>query len=309
MVTGGDRRPPGPEDPPTAGRVAVASAPTVEDDRVTVVVASRNRREDLARTLGRHHAPTVLVDNGSGDGTTPMVQARFGHVHTIHLPYNAGAYGRTEGARAARTDFVAFADDDSWWAPGSLKMAADLLVANPRVAAVVARILVGPGGELDPFCRLLASSPLPPASSGHPSLLGFVACATMVRRGAFLDVGGFDDIVRFPGEEERVAYDLVDDGYELIYASEVVVHHHPSPRRSAPRVRVRAVTRSAVLTAILRLPWPTVRQRAALALRGGSPTRLGLWDSARDAVRANRTRRVVGPPVLHRLEMLRNQPA
>ena len=42
--------------------------------RVTVVIATRNRRDELLRTLGRLTAlpeqpPVIMVDNGSSDGS------------------------------------------------------------------------------------------------------------------------------------------------------------------------------------------------------------------------------------------------
>ena len=148
--------------PDTTGR-------PVEDERVTVVVASRNRRDDLVLTLRRHRAPVILVDNGSRDGTIEFVSAEFPDVRMIRMGRNAGAFGRTICAQAAGTEFVAFADDDSWWAAGALRMAADLLSGNPAVAAVVGHILVGPEARPDPFCVVLEQSPLPAASTGHPS--------------------------------------------------------------------------------------------------------------------------------------------
>ena len=49
---------------------------------------------------------------------------------------NLGAAARTLGARAATTPFVAFSDDDSCWAPGSLASAAiDLRRAGRRLRA------------------------------------------------------------------------------------------------------------------------------------------------------------------------------
>ena len=287
-----------------ADRIAARAPQPIEDDRVTVVVASRNRCADLALTLGRHRAPVILVDNGSQDGTDALVRAAFPDVRTIRMGTNAGAFGRTMGARAAETEFVAFADDDSWWSAGSLRTAADLLAGNPAVAVVVGKILVGPLARPDPFCRVMEQSPLPVSSSGHRSLLGFVACATMVRRRAFLDVGGFDDVVRFPGEEERVALDLVDRGHVLIYAPEVVIHHHPSANRAAPAARVRAVTRSTLLSAVQRLPWGIVLRRARHALLAGTPERLGAWDAVRELPRALARRQLVGSQVRDMLAVL-----
>jgi GT2 family glycosyltransferase len=275
----------------------------IEDPRVTVVVVSRNRRDELLETLGRHRARTVLVDNGSTDGTADAVRARHPDVEVVTLDRNLGAYARTLGARRAGTPFVAFADDDSWWAPGSLRAAADVLHAHRRVALVAARVLVGPTERLDPVCVEMAASPLRLEGLG-PRLLGFVACGAMVRTDAFLAVGGFDRIVRFPGEEERVALDLTEAGWALVYRDDVVVHHHPSPQRHGPAARVRAITRASLLTAVLRLPARQVLARARAALLAGAPGRRALLDAARELVPAAGARRVTAPYVLADLALL-----
>ena len=202
---------------------------------VSVVVASRNRRAELLATIPRHEAPVVLVDNASTDGTAAAVRQAHPEVTVLALDRNEGAYARTRGVARAGTPFVAFADDDSWWAPGDLARAVAIMRAHPRLAVLNARILVGPEERLDPVCTEMAASPLgtPPDLPG-PALLGFVACGALVRTDAFDAVGGFDSVVRFPGEEERLALDLAAAGWGLAYVDSVTVHHHPSPRRDAP---------------------------------------------------------------------------
>lgn len=69
--------------------------PTMEYARVTVVVASRNRRKELLRSLGHHRAPVVLVDNGSTDGTPDAVRRTYPHVEVVELGENRAAAGRT----------------------------------------------------------------------------------------------------------------------------------------------------------------------------------------------------------------------
>jgi GT2 family glycosyltransferase len=239
---------------------------------VTVVVASRNRREELLATIPRHEAPVVLVDNASTDGSAEAVRAAYPEVTVLALDRNLGAAGRTLGVARAGTPFVAFADDDSWWAPGDLARAVGIMRAHPRLAVLNARILVGPEERLDPVCTQMARSPLPaPPGSPGPSLLGFVACAALVRTEAFEAVGGFDPVVRFPGEEERVALDLAAAGWELAYVDEVTIHHHPSPVRHAPGRRQAAVWRSRLLTALMRLPVTDVAGTIVGALRAGRP--------------------------------------
>jgi hypothetical protein len=280
-------------------------APDVEDPRVTVVVASRDRREELLQSLARHRAPVILVDNGSSDGSVAAVREHRPWVDVVDLGRNLAAAGRTIGVRRARTPYVAFADDDSWWAPGSLRTAADALERYPSTAVVNVRTLVGPEERPDPFCDLLASSPLPgEVPLPGPRILGFMACAAMVRRDAFLAVGGFDDVVRFPGEEQRLAWDLTGAGWSLAYLDAAVVHHHPSPLRHGAERRRRAIARSSALTAVMRLPAGRLAARLRTLAAAGRPERLGVLDALRDLRPALRARRVVPGGVLADLDLL-----
>lgn len=127
-----------------------------------------------------------------------------------------------------------------------------------------------------------------------PSVLGFLACAAVVRREAFLGVGGFDDVVFFPGEEERVALDLAAAGWGLAYVEEVVAHHLPSSARSTPVQRQALIERNGVLTALMRRPWPVVRRRWSQRTVPLQESRVAL---ARRAARALRRRRPLPPHV------------
>jgi GT2 family glycosyltransferase len=258
---------------------------------VTVVVASQNRRADLLTTLPRHEARVVLVDNASTDGTVEAVRAAHPEVTVLPLDRNHGAHGRTLGVARAGTPFVAFADDDSWWAPGDLAKAVAVMRAHARLAVLNARILVGPEERLDPVCREMAHSPLgtPPDLPG-PALLGFVACGAVVRREAFEAVGGFDPVVRFPGEEERLALDLATAGWGLTYVDGVTVHHHPSPQRHSPARRQVAIWRSRLLTAVMRLPLPDLAGVLVAAVGSGRPGLEGLARAVPDLPGALRRR-------------------
>jgi GT2 family glycosyltransferase len=261
---------------------------------VTVVVASRNRRDDLLASLPRHEAPVVLVDNASTDGTVQAIRQAHPQVTVLGLDRNQGAGARTVGVRHAGTEFVAFADDDSWWAPGDLARAVGIMRAHPRLALLNARILVGPEERLDPLCAHMAASPLgTEADLPGPSLLGFVACAALVRTAAFDEVGGFDPVVRFPGEEERVALDLAAAGWGLAYVDAVTVHHHPSARRHSSGRRRAAVWRSRVLTAVMRMPAPTVLATARDAVLDGPRGWEGLLRAVPDLPAALRRRRPI----------------
>jgi GT2 family glycosyltransferase len=239
--------------------------------RVSVVIATRNRGPELVGTLARLRAlheqpPIVVVDNGSTDGTAELVRAHHPGVQVVGLRRNRGGAARTVGARLVDSPYVAFSDDDSWWAPGALSRAADLLDHHPRLAVLAARVLVGPEERLDPVCAEMAHSPLPAADDlPGPSVLGFIACGAVVRRTAFLELGGFDVRLGVGGEEELLSVDLATRGWGLAYVDEVVAHHHPSPSRD-PSGRRRVQVRNALWSAWLRRPLGgAARQTAHLA--------------------------------------------
>jgi N-acetylglucosaminyl-diphospho-decaprenol L-rhamnosyltransferase len=247
------------------------------DARIGVVVLTHDRPGELARTLAQMVAlpeqpRVVVVDNG---GTTDRGLARrFPGVRVLRLPRNLGAAGRNAGVACLSTPYVAFCDDDTWWAPGALRRAADLLDAHPRLGLVTGKVLVGSDRRLDPTCAEMARSPLddPPGLPGR-AVLGFLCAATMVRRRAFLEVGGFEPRFFIGGEEALLAIDLAAAGFALAYVDGIVVHHHPSTRREALRRR-RLLLRNALWCAWLRRPVP-----AALRLTMGT-ARAHLSDSA-----------------------------
>lgn len=276
-------------------------------ERVTIVVASRDRREELARSLPRHEAPVVLVDNDSSDGSAQWVAEHLPHVTVLRLPRNRGAVARTIGVREVSTPYVAFADDDSWWAPGALAQAVQVLDAHPRLAVLAGRVLVGPDERLDTVSTLMSESPLGTADDlPGPSVLGFLACAVVVRREAFEQAGGYDDVIEFCGEEERLALDLASLGWGMAYVHDVVAHHHPSASRD-PAGRRRLAHRNEVLTAVLRRPWPVV-WRQVRATAAGPVGRAAIRDAAPRLPRALARRRVV-PSHVEAARLLLDTPA
>lgn len=227
-------------------------------ERLTVIILTYNRAAELRRTLERLRSlpaqvPLIVVDNASRDGTAAMVRSAFPEVTLISLPRNLGAAGRNAGARCARTEYIAFCDDDTWWAPGALERAVGLLDAHAVVAVLSARVLVGPEESDDPACSVMASSPLPSEGLPGPALLGFLAGAAVMRRVPFLQAGGYEPRFFIGGEEALLTLDLVSSGWKVVYAPQLVVHHYPSALRE-PDGRYVNLVRNALWVAWMRLP-------------------------------------------------------
>ncbi len=190
---------------------------------------------------------------------------------------------------------------DPWAAP------LHLFDVHPQVAVMTGRILVGPEDREDPICGELEQSPLPdePDLPGYP-LLGFLAGASVIRRSAFLEVGGFESRFFIGGEEELLALDLATQGWSLRYVPELVVHHHPSPNRDAASRRWHLL-RNALWSAWLRRPLHSALRETVRLIRTSPRDRtalLGFSHALAGLPWVLRQRRVVPPWVEHRLSLL-----
>src|SRR5947207_499564 len=103
------------------GRVSEASL------RVTVVVPARNAEATLGRALDaiasqRLDEPweTIVVDDGSSDGTAGIAEGAPGDVTVLRAGAAGPAAARNRGAEAARGEMLAFTDADCFPAPGWL---------------------------------------------------------------------------------------------------------------------------------------------------------------------------------------------
>jgi GT2 family glycosyltransferase len=279
------------------------------DPRVSVVVLTHDRPRELARTLAElrrlPEAPRiVVVDNASRPGVVDAVLADVPGVERVRCAENRGAAGRNAGVARVQTPYVAFCDDDTWWAPGALALAADLLDAHPDIGAVAARVLVGEAQSLDPTCETMARSPLDSTGLPGPALISFMAGAAVMRTAAYRDVGGYEPRLFLGAEEWLMGMDLAARHWRMVYVDRVVTHHHPSSARD-PRARRIAHARNKLWIAWMRLPMGSAWKTSLSILR--EARRCGLLRPAlRQALRglpwALRQRSVL-PPQVH--EMVR----
>jgi GT2 family glycosyltransferase len=270
----------------------------------SIVVSTRDRAARVADTVERlielpDRWPVIVVDDASNDDTTERLRRRFGDsIRLIRLDRNRGAAARTVGVRAADTDLVAFADDDSWWEPGALTHAATVLHHHPDVALVAATVMVEPAGQPDPIVDQFRSSALPRLPAGR-SVIGFLACAAVVRRSSYLEVGGFHRLLHVGGEEQLLAIDLRASGWQLVHVPDVIAHHSPEAGDAGRAGRSSTMLRNQVLIDAMRRPRPvavrTLRSLARAARRDAVARRALVGALARLPVALAARRTVPGP--------------
>jgi N-acetylglucosaminyl-diphospho-decaprenol L-rhamnosyltransferase len=276
---------------------------TVKD--ITLVVVTRNRVDTLLWTLGKLSAlpqqpPIIVVDNASTDGTPERVKEAFPAVTVVALTENKYCSARNEGVQLAKTCLVSFCDDDSFWQPEALGRAAAHFSKYPHLGALAGKILIGEDEELDSVCTAMLHSPLTdPRPLPGPAVLGFVCCAVVVRREAFLSVGGFDSRFAIAGEERMFSVDLRTKGWSLAYAEDMVAHHYPSQLRNVAQ-RTQHITRDTLWYYWLRRPAYYAWRHTLLILKQLSKdvnVRQGFWEAMKAAPTIFYDRQVVPQPI------------
>jgi GT2 family glycosyltransferase len=283
------------------------------DPRISVVLVVHNGATRIGRALLQlaslpERPSIVVVDNASTDGTADLVARRFPEVEVVRLRENLGAAGRNAGVARVRTPYVAFAEDDSWYEPGALRRAADVLDAYPEIVLVNAHVLVGEQPKPEPIHEDMVGTPVPERRPGLPGhrILSFMEGASVVRRSAYQAAGGFDSRLGIGGPEEHLAADLLAAGGELRYLPDVRARHVPD--HGAPSGRVRRLgLRNTLWFAWSRRPIrPALRW--TLHVVRTSPrsltTLLGVTDALRSLPRALRERRTLPPDVEHDMALL-----
>ena len=126
--------------------------PSEAPDVTVIVIAADVRDEVLAclesveRFRGGLAVETVLVDNGSADGTAAAVRSRFPDVDVVVLAKNEGVPARNHGLRRARGRHRMFLDSDAVLTEGALPALVAALDGSPGVGLVGPRLVYPDGG-------------------------------------------------------------------------------------------------------------------------------------------------------------------
>jgi GT2 family glycosyltransferase len=281
----------------------------------TLIMATRNRCARAESAVEQALAlpekwPIIVVDDASDDATSTTLRRRFGGaVDVVTLRRNEGASARNHGVAAASTPLVGFFDDDSYWLPGSLDRAARIMAAHPQVGLVAGQVTVDTDQRIDEVSAAMSVSPLPPWPAG-PAVLGFMACAVVVRRSAYLSVGGFSPLLHVGGEEELLAIDLRDAGWMLTYVDAVRIRHEPKSADAGRSSRQATLLRNEMLVALMRRP-PRRVVKQAVELLARTPhdadARRAVMGVMRRLPQACAARRRIGEQVELELRLLEHR--
>ena len=184
-------------------------------------------------------AETILVDNGSTDGSVDYVRRHFPSVRIVALGENRGfAGGNNAGVREARGRFVALLNNDtvpdSTWlralragidedAGYALTTSRIVYMHDPDVIDSAGDGLLRWGGA---FKRHHGAPAAMASVSGE--VFGVCGAACLMPKAVFDELGGFDEEFFASHEDVDLSYRARLRGYRCRYVADAIVRHHGS---------------------------------------------------------------------------------
>lgn len=267
------------------------SHPLRDDAKISLVIATRGRRDPLGKCLDSLTRQTVaprevvVVDQNPPGWLDPILAPFRDRLPLVHVTSAPGAArARNRGVEASTGAWLGFPDDDCWYPPALVASLHDWTAQHPAAAFVTCRILDGDGQPI--ILRWPeTATPLTRDNVWRTCSLA----ALFVRRAEFQRVQGFDvdlGVGAASGMESAEEVDLVlrllADGQTGQFLPELQVYHPADAPRGAPGQAERALRYGRGIGRVLAkhpLPWST-RLRFFARPFAGSLLALARGDSA-----------------------------
>jgi len=226
-----------------------------------------------AHARGGGRVRTIVVDNGSTDGSLALVRRRFPAVEIVELGSNRGfAAGVNAGVARSDEQWLLLVNSDMTLAPTALEQLLAAAGDDPRVGAAGAQIrfasdertINSAGIDVDVLgiaADRLAGRPVADGAGAPHEVFGVSAGAALYRRALLSEIGGFDESFFLYLEDVDVAWRARARGWKALYVpGAVAVHRHsatsrhgsPSKHFHVGRNRVRVLAKNATRAQLAR---------------------------------------------------------
>jgi GT2 family glycosyltransferase len=210
---------------------------------VTIVIPTWNGRQLLGscleslRAITAPAAETIVVDNGSDDGTAAFVRSMFPEVTLVELGRNHGfAFATNAGLRLARSPYAVLLNNDVVVSPSWLDELVACIVSHPNAAAAAPKLLrAGQPDRIDRVGDILSRRlrAYPRGSGAADSaeynvegeVFGVSGAASLWRVDVLRELGWLDEGFYFSYEDVDLSLRARLGGYELWAAPAAVAYH------------------------------------------------------------------------------------
>lgn len=212
---------------------------------ISVIVVNWNRKELLQRCLvslknqAFRDYETIVVDNGSTDGSQEMIRQHFPEVRIVALDQNTGfSVGNNRGMEVAQGEFIAFLNNDTEADPQWLEELHKPLLSHSEVGSCASKMLFYKRRDLINSTGQIFLSRgegqdrgwmEPDAGQYETSsfIFGASAGAAIYRRSVLDETGYFDeDFSPAYFEDVDLSFRAQLRGHKCLYVPKALVFHH-----------------------------------------------------------------------------------
>lgn len=212
---------------------------------ISIIIVNWNGRHFIQKCLNAVRQQTrkdylsILVDNGSDDGSLELVQENYPEVKIIALSNNLGfTTANNVAIKSVNTEYVALLNPDAVPHPEWLEQLIKALQQNPEAGFAASKMLfyhkpkvIDRAGDLytDAAVALLRGRGKPSQTFNNQEwIFGACAGAALYRKRMLQDIGLFDEDFFLLYEDVDLSFRAQLRGYKCLYVPEAIVYHMTS---------------------------------------------------------------------------------
>lgn len=196
---------------------------------ITIAILTKNAKKDIEVTLQKlreidypkERIETILVDNGSIDGTRKMVERKFKNVKIIFLDKNYGMSALNNAFTIAKGKYCIVFDDDSYIEKGGIKKLVKEF-NNDALLGILACNILNPYDNSSEFKYM-------PKIGKSIRWCDFIGGGVAIRTEIFNKIGYFSPDILIYGHEADLAIRALNNGIGIKFAPSIHVYRIVKP--------------------------------------------------------------------------------
>ena len=198
---------------------------------VSIVILSYNRKEDIRESLeklysyGLNDIEIIVVDNGSSDGTSQMIESEYPSVRLLKLDKNIGVSGYNKGFEISKGRYILILDDDSFPSENSVKRMIEEFEKDETVGIIAFDVR-----NYSSYNLVSNQTKKDEQTENKRYLMGFNGAGAGIRKSLIDKIGGYPDEFFLYWNETDLAIRVLNEGYKILWVNDIISYHKYSPK-------------------------------------------------------------------------------